>query len=157
MTCRAGRAASSSKLFQELTAMIITSQVRFTKELPVDQVWQITRSKKNLAPGALWVPELAPSDALFRRYLTEWKGQPGPVWWKQYSEIFLRELQDTMLPKLRELWKLEKAGRNIGLTCFCAEYIYCHRFLIAGFLRTKGLYDIKEWAPPGQAYFAGAT
>lgn len=134
--------------------MIITSQVRFTKDLPCDQVWQITRSKKNLVPGAIWVPELSPSQSLFQRYMTDWKGQPGSAWWKQYREIFSQEMQTTMLPKLRELWKLDKAGKSIGLTCFCEAYIYCHRSLVSGFMREHGV-AVKEWAPPGQARLFG--
>ena len=43
-----------------------------------------------------------------------------------------------MLVELRRIWALVKAGKTIALACTCKEDTYCHRNLIAKFLRTYG-------------------
>lgn len=123
--------------------MIITAQVQFTADLPCDEVWQITRSGRRLISDAIWVPELAPSQALYQRYLSAWKGQPGESWWPEYRDVFFHEMSP-MLPKLRDLWRIDKTGKIVGLTCFCGDPRFCHRSLISEFLRKYGI-QVREY------------
>jgi len=118
---------------------VITANISSIKNIVCDEVWQITRSNKNIS-AVKWVPDLAPSPNLYSRFINEWKGKPGEDWWPIYKYQFEKELDtDEKLNALRKLWKLVKSGKVIALVCFCRDGRYCHRALVGDFLKRYGI------------------
>jgi GTPase SAR1 family protein len=69
------------------------------------------------------------------------EGRPGEEWWPQYKKEFELQLQsETKLNSLREIWSLVNSGKIIALLCYCVENTYCHRSIVAEFLKR---YDVK--------------
>jgi uncharacterized protein YeaO (DUF488 family) len=118
---------------------VITASISSIKNIVCDEVWQITRSNKYIS-GAKWVPGLAPSSTLYRRFINEWKDRHGDEWWHTYKVQFEKELQtNEKLNALRRLCNLVKTGKVIALVCFCRDSQYCHRTLVGDFLRQQGI------------------
>lgn len=119
---------------------VITAALSSIRRITCGEIWLITRVNKNI-PGVKWVPELAPDRDLYNKYLNDWKGKPGQEWWPEYKKEFELQLQsETRLRALREVWSLVNSGQVIALLCYCAEDTYCHRSIVAEFLRN---YDVK--------------
>lgn len=103
-------------------------------------IWQITR-RGILISGAIPVRTLAPSEELFRKYLTQWQKLPPDQWWPYYEEYFRGELEsEEKLSGLRVLYKALLVGKSIVLLCFCKEAQYCHRRLVGEYFLK---YDIE--------------
>lgn len=97
------------------------------------EVWQITRGGV-LIPGAVLVRALAPSQALFSKYLSEWKDLPANQWWEDYKKQFVDELtSEEPILILRALYKKLIGGTSVVLLCLCKDYNYCHRKLVGEF------------------------
>ena len=126
-------------LFKKTSGFLFTSNVNGLRNLKVEsEIWQITRA--GIIPNSTLVRGLAPSTELFEKYLTEWKKLPTKDWWQEYETRFLEELKSQeKLDCLREVYRRLKNGTNIVLVCFCKDYNYCHRKLVAEFFRQ---YDI---------------
>lgn len=94
------------------------------------------------------IREMTPSPQLFNRYLTEWKGQMSPdIWWPQYTVQFKTQFKDpVMLNELRKLYRMLLQGDNLLLVCYCKDWHYCHRRLIADFYRQYGV-EVIELSP----------
>lgn len=110
--------------------MLVTC--RIGERVEADIRLQITRSKRGLREGWIWVPQLAPSEELFRDYL-RWRGQgQWPGRWPEYRERFLAEMQAPeprrYLARIRQ--RLAE-GKTIALACFCRDERFCHRSLVA--------------------------
>lgn len=126
---------------------VITASIRNATHLKCDEIWQITRSDKTL-PGALWVPDLAPSWDLFNEYSHNWKDKPPEDWWPEYMKRFNEELNSKVkLQALRRLWVQAQHGKVIALVCFCPDNAYCHRRLVGEFLEKQGL-RVEEFKLP---------
>jgi uncharacterized protein YeaO (DUF488 family) len=124
---------------------VITASISSLRNIKCDEVWQITRVNNEIS-GTLWIPELAPSPALFNTYLKEWKGKPADQWWSEYEVKFVDELRSPeKLSKLRKLWRSVESGRTIALVCFCTNSKYCHRSLVGKFLERHGV-KVEEFA-----------
>ena len=53
--------------------------------------------------------------------------------------MFLSEMrQKPAKEKLNELYKADRAGKNIALVCFCLDEQLCHRSIVAGLLQGVG-------------------
>jgi len=118
---------------------VITADISSIKNIICDEVWQITRSNKNIS-GVKWVPDLAPSPNLYSRFINKWKDKPGEEWWHTYKGQFEQELKtDEKLNALRKLWSLVESGKVIALVCFCRDSRYCHRTLVGEFLKRHGI------------------
>ncbi len=118
---------------------VITADISSIKNIVCDEVWQITRSSKNIS-GAIWMHALAPSPGLYNRFLNEWKDKPGEEWWHIYKELFEQELKTQIkLDALRRLQSLVKSGKVIALVCFCGDSRYCHRTLVGDSLKHNGI------------------
>lgn len=122
------------------TGLLFTSNVNGLRNLKIEsEIWQITRAG-TLIPNSTLVRGLAPSSQLFEKFLREWKELPNKTWWQEYESLFLEELKsEEKLDCLREIYRRLKNGTNIALVCFCKDYNYCHRKLVAEFFRQ---YDI---------------
>lgn len=132
--------------------MLIVSGVRdlqVAARIGLDEVWAIVRSYKSpiTIPGVpvYHVPELSPSPALFRTYLTMQKQGTwnDNAFHQIYVPTFLNEmLQEPAKNKLNLLWKKAREGKNIAIACFCPEARCCHRSIIAGLERGVGIKTI---------------
>jgi len=71
---------------------IITASVARVRDIDADEYWLIARAGPDVPPLVRHA-ELAPSEALFRTYLAQWRGCPGEQWWPQYSSAFSREME----------------------------------------------------------------
>lgn len=126
-------------LLKKPTGLLFTSNVNGLRNLKIESdIWQITRA--GTIPNSTLVRGLAPSSELFEKYLREWKNLPGKEWWQEYENRFLEELRsEEKLDCLREVYRRLMSGTNIVLVCFCKNYNYCHRKLVAEFFKQ---YDI---------------
>jgi uncharacterized protein YeaO (DUF488 family) len=125
---------------------IITAPLSAARHIKCDELWLITRVEAKIE-GFQWVPELAPSKRLFKKYLDEWKGTLIEDYWQEYVEIFQKELkQKSKLATLRHLWQLSSQGVSVALFCYCQSPEHCHRTLVGDFLRTHGA-DVMEYIP----------
>jgi len=125
---------------------IITAPLSAARHIQCDERWLITRVEAK-GEGILWVPDLAPSQRLFRRYLDEWKGTLVEDYWPQYVEMFQQELkQRSKLAALRRIWKLSSKGVRVVLFCYCQSPEHCHRSLVGDFLRSHGA-KVIEYVP----------
>ncbi len=123
---------------KHLNGYIITASISSLRYLDCDEIWQITRVNSEIS-GTVWVPELAPSSALFNTYLTQWKEKPPDLWWPEYEKKFSDELSlPAKLATLRKLWRSIESGKKIALVCFCVSNKYCHRRLVGTFLEKHG-------------------
>lgn len=119
---------------------VVTTNAAFLKNIEeCDEIWLITRAGPDI-PNTIRVRELAPSQHLFNKFISQWRGKDPDEWWPKYVECFKKELETKeKLFALRRLWKLVKSGRKIALVCFCKDDRYCHRTLVGDFLKTKGI------------------
>ncbi len=131
---------------------IITAPLSAVRHIQCDERWLITRVEAE-GEGILWVPDLAPSQRLFRRYLDEWKGTFVEDYWPQYVQMFQEELkQKSKLFVLRRIWKLSSQGVSIALFCYCQSPEHCHRTLVGDFLRSHGA-EVIEYIPRQDVLF----
>lgn len=106
------------------------------KDVPKDNnyCFMTTRGKRTIK-GVRQSQELAPSSSLFKRYLNEWKGTSLDLWWPEYKEIYLRELDYSFIDKLTVGLN---EGKNITLICFCGPEVGCHRSILKEIFSNKG-------------------
>jgi uncharacterized protein YeaO (DUF488 family) len=128
-------------------AMVVTGSVSSIRSIDCDEIWQITRGGPDVG-GAARVFAFAPSPALFQEYRMNWKQKSPEEWWGSYERQFNAELQsleaEIAVEKLRAL---VESGRTIALVCFCKDSQYCHRSLVAEFLKDRG-FIVEEHQSP---------
>ncbi len=131
---------------------IITAPLHAARHIQCDEKWLITRVEVK-GDGILWVPDLAPSQRLYGRYMEEWKGLAAERYWDTYVDAFNEELKTKeKLRALRKLWKLSSEGITVALLCYCPKPTHCHRSLIANFLRVHGA-NVLEYVPQQDVLF----
>lgn len=124
---------------------ILTAPLSAARHIQCDEKWLITRVEAK-GEDILWVPDLAPSQRLFK-YLDDWRGTLVEDYWHQYVEMFREELkQKPKLSSLRHLWQLSSQGVTVALFCYCQSPEHCHRSLVGDFLRSHGA-DVIEYVP----------
>lgn len=121
--------------------MVTVTNIRNIDCAAHDEVWAIVRSLRY--PGKMrHVPELSPSWALFKQYLTlrdtgKWNNDSFN---NIYVPVFLKEMQTaTARKKLTEIVEMDKQGKRICLACFCDDEAMCHRSIVAGILQYAGI------------------
>ena len=131
---------------------IITAPLSTSRHIQCDKRWLITRVESR-GEGILWVPELAPSQRLFKKYLDDWKGTLVEDYWPEYVKMFQEELkQKSKLAALRKIWQLSSQGVSVALFCYCQSPEHCHRSLVGDFLRAHGARVI-EYIPQQAVLF----
>lgn len=129
--------------------MIYLGNVWTTVPGEYDEVWVICRSVQELSgmfnthKNVIHVPELAPSDRLFKHYRSlvhagEWDK-------KHFEECYVPEFMENLQNSnhahllLQSLVSLSYE-KKILLSCFCAEELehMCHRSIVAGILINMG-------------------
>ena len=121
---------------------------RFDARLFGNEKWDynlaIVRSISPKAPlreGEKQLVALSPSTQLFGWYYNLKKnGQWTDVLFQtEYTSCFLQEMQSPQAKNaLNQLYKLDKAGKKIALTCFCPNEESCHRSIVGGLLQGVG-------------------
>jgi uncharacterized protein YeaO (DUF488 family) len=110
---------------------LILCSVRDLPSVEADIKLAITR-KKVQAQDVVWVPALAPSEALFRRYLYWRDRMEYDEWFTLYKAWWAGEKKND--PKYRHHIALIRQriseGKAVAIACFCAEEQYCHRSLV---------------------------
>ena len=83
----------------------------------------------------LWLPELAPSEELFR-YAT------GAPWsnarWKAFSRRYVREMAAPAPRRLLAVLAALSRQADFSVGCYCADERRCHRSLLGPLLREHG-------------------
>ena len=131
---------------------IITAPLHAAKHIQCDERWLITRVEAKIE-GILWVPDLAPSQRLFKKYLDDWRGTLIEDYWQQYVEMFQQELkQKSKLAALRKVWQFSSQGVSVALFCYCQSPEHCHRSLVGDFLRSYGA-SVVEYVPRQDVLF----
>lgn len=128
-----------------------------------DEVWAIVRSLKNPIAGVKQVTALSPSRELFWKYLELERQKQWNA--KSFREIYVPQFLAEMAsdpenysaenPRkwLNELYRLDKAGKNICLVCFCEDETLCHRSIVAGLLQGAGCNVQTEIGNDYSAYY----
>ena len=83
----------------------------------------------------LWLPELAPSPALFRYA----RAAPlsGPRW-RRFARTYRREMSQPGAQRLLALLARLSRECNLSVGCYCEDASRCHRSLLAGLLAGHG-------------------
>lgn len=90
----------------------------------------------NKYPNTYIVKEFAP----YAETLLQYKKDNN---WNTYVENFTKQMQEDekMIVYLEKLESKLLDGKDYALICYERNYIYCHRYLIAKYLESKGI----EW------------
>jgi len=107
---------------------------RVNENVAADIRLQVTRTRP--FPGWIWVPQMAPSEKLFRQYLNWRKQDLWPGKWPEYESAFLREMEG-MKKYLDRIEGQLRAGRSVALACFCKDVRYCHRSLLGRYFTER--------------------
>lgn len=123
--------------------MVIIGRINQFKRDDCDFTLAIVRSFKSSSDWIQQVPQLSPSPELFRDYVRVWK--PSGRWnhdtfENEYVPRFLHQIANDpqALQWLNWVYQQDKAGKTVGLACFCTDETLCHRSIIAGLLQGVG-------------------
>lgn len=129
--------------------MIYIGNILKTELSRFDEIWVICRSVGELRAmfnthkNVLHIPELAPSEKLFKYYreLVHWGKWDKKHFDAYYVPEFLNDLQNNVDARklLQNLVSFSKE-KDVLLACFCPEEKeqICHRSIIAGILLNMG-------------------
>lgn len=122
--------------------MLTFTRISNVKKDQYDKVYAPVRSLKNPAPWMEQIKDLAPSSVLLSKYLTlkEDKNWNQETFQSIYVPEFLHGLKTnkSAIQWLNQLYKDDRAGKNIALVCFCPDETLCHRSILAGLLAGAG-------------------
>ncbi|MBU4532056.1 MAG: DUF488 family protein [Firmicutes bacterium] len=128
-------------------AVVITGSVSSIRSIDCDEIWQITRGGPDVGDAAR-VFAFAPSPALFQEYRNHWRQKDPEEWWGLYVRQFREELHSQEVEiAVEKLHARVESGRTIALVCFCKDSQYCHRSLVAEFLKDRG-FIVEEHQSP---------
>lgn len=97
----------------------------------------IVRDKKFNVKGAIWFPELAPSEELYTNTLKNKKIDNN--WFSEYSKSFTQEMKQPIFQaSLFMIQDLLDKGQTVTLICYCQDYTKCHRYLISQHFKSLG-------------------
>lgn len=83
----------------------------------------------------LWLPELAPSEALLKQVQHELSDARA---WKQFTRSYRKEMTQPEKRRLLELLALMSRQTNFAVGCYCEDEARCHRSLLRELLRDHG-------------------
>lgn len=107
--------------------------------------------------GFVHVPQLSPSEQLFRTYYSKWSKSifteiekqtmaTGTThsWWDLYAPRFMEEMstRSDLQACINRTMELLDQGYNVLMVCFCPNYNRCHRGLIGYYLNKRG-YEVR--------------
>jgi len=82
----------------------------------------------------VWLPELAPSEALVRQALsvTDASG------WRAFEKRYRREMKQPTAARLLDLLAALSRSADFAVGCYCAEEARCHRSVLRALLVERG-------------------
>jgi uncharacterized protein YeaO (DUF488 family) len=82
----------------------------------------------------VWLPELAPSEALVKRGLSaETERQ-----WSAFAKAYRREMARPEAARLLQLLGLLSRGSALAVGCYCENEARCHRSVLRALLAERG-------------------
>ena len=82
----------------------------------------------------VWLPELAPSEALVKRGLQAKTERD----WASFSKAYRREMARPLAARLLELLAAVSQNSAISVGCYCENPARCHRSLLQALLEQHG-------------------
>ena len=82
----------------------------------------------------VWVPDLAPSEALLKEALSANSERA----WRAFVRRYRMEMKRPEAARLLELLAALSRATNFSVGCYCADEGRCHRSILRGLLREKG-------------------
>ena len=127
-------------------AMVFVDNIFNINPIDYDEVWIICYSVFEIQnmfttyDNVLHVPELAPSESLFKEYrrlvdLSKWGKNSFEDY---YVPQFLKDMQREDSKKMLQVLLTESKKKDIVLACFCSDESLCHRSIVAGILFNMG-------------------
>lgn len=126
--------------------MVFLDNIFKINPIEYDEVWIICYSVGEIQDmfttydNVLHVPELAPSESLFKEYrklvaLSKWGKKSFEEY---YVPQFLKDMEREDSKKTLQVLLSESKKKNIVLACFCSEEELCHRCIVGGILLNMG-------------------
>jgi uncharacterized protein YeaO (DUF488 family) len=82
----------------------------------------------------LWLPDLAPSEALVKQAL---RAETGKAW-KAFAATYRREMAAPEKARLLELLALLSQETDFSVGCYCEDESRCHRSVLRALLGERG-------------------
>ena len=82
----------------------------------------------------VWLPELAPSEALFKAG----RAATTPAAWRSFQKRFRAEMSKPAPARLLDLFAALSHTTNLAVGCYCAEERRCHRAVLRQLLAERG-------------------
>ncbi len=82
----------------------------------------------------LWLPDLAPSEALVKQGLRA----KSDADWKAFMRRYRREMSAPEKARLLELLSALSHTVNFAMGCYCEDESHCHRSVLRALLRERG-------------------
>lgn len=84
----------------------------------------------------LWLPELAPSDKVFRFGISH--DLSDPQTWSKFAKSYEREMRAPPRQRLLALLARLSKDTNLAVGCYCEDENRCHRSVLKKLLREHG-------------------
>lgn len=82
----------------------------------------------------LWLPDLAPSEALVKQGLRA----KSAADWKAFASRYRREMAAPEKARLLELLSALSRAANFAVGCYCEDESRCHRSVLRALLKERG-------------------
>lgn len=79
-----------------------------------------------------WIKSLAPSKNLF------FDMKLNKINFDEYEKIYTKEMEH-MVYSLNKIEELINNGKDIALICYCVDYRFCHRKILANYFKKKDI------------------
>jgi uncharacterized protein YeaO (DUF488 family) len=85
----------------------------------------------------VWLPELAPSDALVKQALAAQR-TGDETGWRRFVKRYRAEMQRPEAARLLTLLAALSRQTNLSVGCYCEDETHCHRSVLRELLREHG-------------------
>jgi len=82
----------------------------------------------------VWLPELAPSEALVKRALAATSERE----WRRFVEAYRREMKEPAAARLLALLAALSKAADLSVGCYCLDETRCHRSVLRSLLMELG-------------------
>lgn len=82
----------------------------------------------------VWLPQLAPSEALVKRGLSAKSERE----WRGFAQAYRREMAGSDVARLLDLLAALSRDANFSVGCYCEQEQRCHRSVLRALLRERG-------------------
>lgn len=82
----------------------------------------------------VWVPDLAPSEALLKQAL----GADSERAWRAFVRRYRMEMRRPEVARLLELLAALSRHASFSVGCYCADEAHCHRSILRELLQDRG-------------------